>query len=413
MNKVIDIQNISKRYAVHGAAPYLSLRDQLAGGFGQLVSSRKSQKEFWALEDVNFSVASGDRVGIIGRNGAGKSTLLKILSRITPPTKGRITITGRVASLLEVGTGFHPELTGRENIYFNGSILGLKKKEINEKLDEIIAFSGVEQFIDTPLKHYSSGMQLRLAFSVAAHLEPEILLIDEVLAVGDMEFQKKCMGKMESVSRNEGRTVLFVSHNMNFITSLCNKGVLLDKGRVTAEGPVSEVINSYMTSIRKLQLQQELAGGNQVVKLISVRTCSAEGFEKDSFRADEAVLLKMQYEVLADDHVLWLGYNLHNDNGVNVFDTHSVNTDLYRQPHAKGRYEAVTVIPAHLLNTGNYFVSAAIFNHLKPAIYLHEKDVLLFHVHDVLDADTARGMSPSDFPGIVRPLLNWNINQLP
>ena len=204
-------------------------------------------QDFWALQDINFEIKRGEAVGIIGRNGAGKSTLLKILSRITEPTKGRFEIFGRVSSLLEVGTGFHPELTGRENVYLNGTILGMKRREVRAKFDEIVAFSGVEKFIDTPVKHYSSGMQVRLAFAVAAHLEPEILIIDEVLAVGDAEFQKKCLGKMEDVS-GEGRTVLFVSHNMEAVDSLCQKSILLNKGNVKAFGISSDIIAKYQTS---------------------------------------------------------------------------------------------------------------------------------------------------------------------
>src|SRR5919205_1072193 len=225
MDAAISIHNLSKKYTLSGAASYVALRDVLANSFKSIFRSRKSET-FWALKDINLEIAAGERVGIIGHNGAGKSTLLKIISRITPPTTGEVVLYGRVASLLEVGTGFHPELTGRENIYLNGSILGLKRTEINRKLDEIISFSGVEKFIDTPLKHYSSGMQLRLAFSVAAHLEPEILLIDEVLAVGDMEFQKKCLGKMEEVSKKDGRTILFVSHNMAAVKQLCTKALI-------------------------------------------------------------------------------------------------------------------------------------------------------------------------------------------
>ena len=263
MSAMIHIEDVGKKYKLLGAAPYLSLREVVTGRLKNPVRSPRSSEEFWALHGINLNIEKGERVGIIGRNGAGKSTLLKIISRITPPTTGKITIEGRVASLLEVGTGFHPELSGRENIYFNGSILGLKKKEIDQKLDEIIDFSGIEKFIDSPLKHYSSGMQLRLAFSVAAHLEPEILLIDEVLAVGDMEFQKKCIGKMEEVSRSDGRTILFVSHNMSYISSLCNKAVLLDKGTIAQTGPVSEVINGYMNLVKQTSLEASGESGKK------------------------------------------------------------------------------------------------------------------------------------------------------
>ena len=238
---IIKVENISKRYALGEKQPYYSLRDSISDIF----KKRKPKEEFWALKDINFEVAQGETVGIIGRNGAGKSTLLKILSRITPPTSGKITMHGRVASLLEVGTGFSPELTGRENIYLNGAILGMSKKEINRKFDEIVAFSEIEKFLDTPVKRYSSGMYVRLAFAVAAHLEPEILIVDEVLAVGDANFQKKCLGKMGEVAKG-GRTVLFVSHNMAAVKSLCRKAVILDGGDKVFEGSTGEAIEKYL-----------------------------------------------------------------------------------------------------------------------------------------------------------------------
>ncbi|HMK28002.1 MAG TPA: ABC transporter ATP-binding protein [Chitinophagaceae bacterium] len=252
MSSIIEIRGLGKKYKLAEAQQYLALRDIISNAGKQLFSKKQKEKEFWALQDIDLDIQPGERVGIIGRNGAGKSTLLKILSRITPPTTGNITIHGRVASLLEVGTGFHPELTGKENIYLNGSILGLKKSEIKRRLDEIIDFSGVEKFIDTPLKHYSNGMQLRLAFSVAAHLEPEILLIDEVLAVGDAEFQKKCIGRMEEISKTEGRTILFVSHNMAIVKKLCTRGVVIDQGKLNYNGDVGKSIQYYSDNNRNL-----------------------------------------------------------------------------------------------------------------------------------------------------------------
>lgn len=243
MKPIIEVQNIAKRYQInHLSAGYLSIRERILDIFRR---SGERQEDFWALKDVSFELNPGDSLGIIGRNGAGKSTLLKILSRITPPTRGRILARGRIASLLEVGTGFHPELTGRENVFFNGSLLGMKLREIERKFDEIVDFSGVEKFLDTPLKHYSSGMQLRLAFAVAAFLEPEILVIDEVLAVGDAEFQKKCMGKMNEVSHKEGRTILFVSHNMSAVRTLCSKCILMKSGTIDEAGPTDTVLGKY------------------------------------------------------------------------------------------------------------------------------------------------------------------------
>ncbi|GAM11528.1 O-antigen export system ATP-binding protein RfbB [Geobacter sp. OR-1] len=261
MNKVITVENLGKRYTLHHQSerqPYLALRDVLAEGarnFGKRLLGQRDKEmlheEFWALRNVSFEVDQGARIGIIGRNGAGKSTLLKILSRITEPTTGRVRIKGRVASLLEVGTGFHPELTGRENIFLNGAILGMSRAEIKKKFDEIVDFAEIEKFLDTPVKRYSSGMYVRLAFAVAAHLEPEILIVDEVLAVGDAQFQKKCLGKMEDVSAKQGRTVLFVSHNMAAIADLCTSGVLLGNGRIVVAGPTDEVIRRYLETDEK------------------------------------------------------------------------------------------------------------------------------------------------------------------
>lgn len=413
MKPVIEIKNLGKQYRLHEAPPYLSLRDVLSKApWDWAGKEKKADPYFWALQDINLRIEPGERVGLIGRNGAGKSTLLKIISRITPPTRGEAFIHGRVGSLLEVGTGFHPELSGRENIFLNGSILGLKKAEIKRQLDAIIDFSGVEKFIDSPLKHYSSGMQLRLAFAVAAHLEPEILLIDEVLAVGDMEFQKKCIGKMEEVSRKDGRTILFVSHNMSYTAGLCEKAVLLEQGMVKAAGPTATVINSYLHSLANNQpVNDARYPGSAAVRFISLKAVNAKGDVSGNFDATEIIGLEMEYEVLEKDHILWLGYNVHNNFGVNVFDTHSVQTEEYLKPHATGRYRATAWIPAHLLNTGVYFISCAVFNHLKQVIHFHEKDCLVFSVSDQFSAESARGLSPGDFPGIVRPLLKWDITK--
>lgn len=248
----IKVEGLGKEYII-GHQKQGDLMNSFSAGWKRLFQKGKTKESFWALKDLNFEIKKGEAVGIIGRNGAGKSTLLKILSRITEPTTGRFEINGRVSSLLEVGTGFHPELTGRENIYLNGTILGMNRKEIKQKFDEIVDFSGVEKFLDTPVKHYSSGMKVRLAFSVAAHLEPEILIIDEVLAVGDAEFQKKCLGKMDEVSRTEGRTIIFVSHDMNAIQRLCSWGYLLKHGSVEASGKSAEVIDFYTKHISGLK----------------------------------------------------------------------------------------------------------------------------------------------------------------
>lgn len=303
MTPIIQVENLSKRYRIGGRKePYLSLREEVAKSFSRLrtMVGRPGAKDqdFWALKDVSFSVRRGEAVGIIGRNGAGKSTLLKILSRITPPTKGCITMRGRVASLLEVGTGFHPELTGRENIYLNGAILGMRRGEIKRKFDEIVAFAEVEDFIDTPVKRYSSGMYVRLAFAVAAHLEPEILLVDEVLAVGDLAFQEKCLGKMGDVSRG-GRTVLFVSHNMAAVTNLCREALWLDESCLRMSGGVSQVVGSYIASIQSLATRPLVSRtdriGDGVARFESVEYLNGEGYSVESISAGDNLTIAVSY----------------------------------------------------------------------------------------------------------------------
>ncbi|HEX7724825.1 MAG TPA: ABC transporter ATP-binding protein, partial [Candidatus Paceibacterota bacterium] len=259
---IIEIKNVSKKYDIaHMRGGYIALRDVITNALKNPVAfitkkakqatGLEKKEEFWALRNVSFTVSRGEVVGVIGANGAGKSTLLKVLSQITPPTEGEVILRGRVGSLLEVGTGFHPELTGRENIFLNGAILGMKRKEIAAKFDEIVAFAGVEKFLDTPVKHYSSGMYVRLAFSVAAHMEPDILVVDEVLAVGDAEFQKKCLGKMNEITKKEGRTIFFVSHNMEAVNNLCTRTVLLSHGQVLKIGPTKEIIGDYLKELNQ------------------------------------------------------------------------------------------------------------------------------------------------------------------
>lgn len=295
MKPILEVQNISKKFLIqHQQLPYLSFRDKLSG----LFSPKEATEEFWALRDISFDVQPGESIGIIGRNGAGKSTLLKILSRITPPTTGRITVRGRIASLLEVGTGFHQELTGRENIFMNGSILGMKHAEIKAKFDEIVDFSGTEKFLDTPLKHYSSGMQLRLAFAVAAHLEPEILIIDEVLAVGDAEFQKKCLGKMEDVTRS-GKTILFVSHNMTAVSGLCQKGLLLVNGAVSYAGQIDQVLSKYLSVVDQLAssslLSRKDREGNGAIRFSDVQMINERGKEVKGISSGHTVAFRFWY----------------------------------------------------------------------------------------------------------------------
>lgn len=414
----IRVEGLGKKYYLshEAGSSYTALRDVIRDrAMGLFSSSKKTKEEFWALRDISFEVSKGEAVGIIGRNGAGKSTLLKLLSRITEPSAGRAEINGRVSSLLEVGTGFHPELTGRENIFLNGAILGMRRQEIRAKFDEIVAFSGVEKFLDTPVKRFSTGMYLRLAFAVAAHLEPEVLIVDEVLAVGDAAFQQKCLGKMDEVSRKQGSTVLLVSHNMHFISSLCSQAIWLDGGSIHDSGKAGEVISRYIAGVTGRSASMTWPGekrpGNEFVRLNGVAVTDRAGNTRSNFSSDEQIGLKMTYEVIQPGRTLWLGYNLSNQYGVEVFDTHSVSTPLYRQPHEKGCYIATSWIPARLLNTGSYLVGAAIFNHQEQLIHCHEREVVSFHVYDDPAVATARGLSAEELPGAVRPWLDWTIEK--
>lgn len=306
---VIKVENLGKRYIIghQQQERYVALRDVIANSFKfKTKKENLLSEEFWAVNDVSFEIRQGERVGIIGRNGAGKSTLLKLLSRITEPTRGKITLNGRVASLLEVGTGFHPELTGRENIFLNGAILGMRKHEIRKKFDEIVAFSEVEKFLDTPVKRYSSGMYVRLAFSVAAHLEPEVLIVDEVLAVGDAQFQKKCLGKMDEVGR-EGRTVLFVSHNMMAIRQLCSRSILMNQGCVVADGRTDIIMQKYNQVSNYVKIDENTAINNErlrrgygAIRFTSIDIVNSEGEPCTSFKMGEKISFKMSYKVFKE-----------------------------------------------------------------------------------------------------------------
>lgn len=313
MKPLIEIYGLGKKYQVGKSVPYLSLRDTISSGIRDMLhTSEKRTKDFWALQDINFKIEAGERVGIIGRNGAGKSTLLKILSRVTWPTTGEVIIRGRLSSLLEVGTGFHPELSGRENIYLNGSVLGLKKKEIDKQFDAIVDFSGVETFLETPLKHYSTGMQLRLAFAVAAHLDPEILIIDEVLAVGDREFQKKCIGKMEEVSKREGRTILFVSHDLKAVNGFCNRAIWMESGKIKQNGFTNTIITGYINSTSKISPQ--VRNGNEPDVPIFISEVSPVNSEqKDQFIFDfgekAGMIIGIENRLWAASFSLGLGLN--------------------------------------------------------------------------------------------------------
>ena len=366
----------------------------------------------WALRDVSFEVARGEVVGIIGRNGAGKTTLLKILSQITSPTRGRASILGRVASLLEVGTGFHPELTGRENVYLNGSILGMSKSEIDSKFDAIAEFSGVERFLDTPVKRYSSGMQVRLAFSVAAHLEPEILIVDEVLAVGDAEFQAKCLGKMKSVTDQNERTVLFVSHNMAAVKKLCDRCVLLERGQVVMIGNTYDVIRRYLSAgamtTRELSWEPGAEPGSDELKLLSVRVVDSHGEADSALATGDDIFVEVRYRINTDLTDLRIALALLNDEGVEIFvssDFHEQGNRRQRQP---GEYMSRCRIPGELLNTGKY---AASIDAEIPRFSTFVQGVQVPFEIEELSNNSLGVTLASRPPGIIHPRLDWEVTR--
>lgn len=375
------------------------------------------QDVIWALRDVSFEIKAGESVGIIGSNGAGKSTLLKILSRITSPTRGRALVYGRVSSLLEVGTGFHPELSGRENVYLNGAILGMAREEIRRKFDEIVAFSDVGKFIDTPVKRYSSGMRLRLAFAVAAHLEPEILLVDEVLAVGDFRFQKRCLSKMDEVTR-QGRTVLYVAHNMPAIARLCGRAILLAEGRVVQDGPAPEVIGTYLnsgqgTSAAREWPDPEKAPSGEIARLRAVRVLDEAGEVADTIDIRRPVRVEMEYDVLKPGYLLLPNMHFCNEEGVYAFGAQDLDPEWRGRRRPVGRYVSTVWIPGNLFAEGMFFVDANM-NTLQPFIFQFQcRSAVAFQVVDSLEGDSARGDWTGKMRGLVRPMLNWTTRVLP
>jgi len=415
----ISVEGLSKRYLVGHNAPSAdrnaTLRDGIVHGAkdlarktrdmlsGRQIVQGDSVEEFWALRDVSFSIPQGARVGILGRNGAGKSTLLKLLSRITEPTGGRISINGRVASLLEVGTGFHAELSGRENIYLNGAILGMSRKEIQARFDEIVDFAEVERFLDTPVKRYSSGMYVRLAFAVAAHLEPEILIVDEVLAVGDAQFQRKCLGRMQEAGRS-GRTIIFVSHNVAAVRQLCETVLFMRDGTVIDHCDVEGGISRYMeqgTSEIGVRVWPE--GVGECVALHAVEVCNAGGNRTTEFTAQEEIAIRFRIRVAQPSGDARVGFRLVSQDGIVIFS--SEETDFFPTgiASAAGEHELLATIPGGLLNEGTYSVTAAA--HIPNLrILFFEESVLRFKVNGVgaLGNDIATGRL-----GFIRPKLAW------
>jgi len=408
MKPIIEITNLGKKYPIlHEKARYGTLRDSLVNFLKNPFAPRMKRESFWALNDINLNIERGDIVGVIGRNGAGKSTLLKIISGITKPTTGKIKLYGRVSSLLEVGTGFHPELTGRENIFLNGVILGMTRREVAKKFDEIVAFANIEKFLDTQVKHYSSGMYVRLAFAVAAHLEPDILIVDEVLAVGDAEFQKKCLGKMSEVSKKEGRTVIFVSHNMVAIGNLCSKVILLESGRVTKIGKVDETVSFYLDSVKQNVSTEKIwtdnRPGDEYIRFNSIRLLDEDNKPLTKAWAEHPVIVEIRYEILTPVRNLQLGFYLKNEMHV-IFESADMKLpEDSRIIREKGVHTSLCTIPSDFLNASIY--SLTLFSHIPfQAVNVKIDDIL------VIDVDKKNMWSGNDHqPGLLRPKLLWKI----
>lgn len=425
---IIEIRDLSKKYRIGArerinrtlreavvdacTAPVRNLRDLWR--LTRVEKDRSEENAIWALRDVSFSVLPGEVVGIIGKNGAGKSTLLKILSRITEPTSGEVKIYGRVSSLIEIGTGFHQELTGRENIYLNGAILGMRKSEIDAKFDEIVDFAGINTFLDTPVKRYSSGMYVRLAFAVAAHLESDILIVDEVLAVGDAAFQKKCLGKMQDISSRDGRTVLFVSHNMPAVRRFCHRGILLESGAVVLDGESGPVISHYLESgnatTSSATWKPAERPGNGSLKITSVRLRNHGGEEVPLVNISEDILIEITYEIVRDGAVPQFSAILLDAEGNCVFGSlNNRQNNAYGSPLKKGTYRSTCCIHGNLLNAGRFFVSVAGFADTWCDGFRID-NVLSF---DAIDDGILKGDYHGDYSGPLRPSLVWHTEEDP
>jgi len=404
----IRVENLGKRYRIGAHQKrYYTLRERLVNlmtsPFDYLrttLTPPSDEEVLWALQEISFEVMPGEVLGIIGRNGSGKSTLLKILSRITLPTIGRADIYGHVGSLLEVGTGFHPELTGRENVYMNGIVLGMSKQEVNRKFDEIVAFSEIDQFIDTPVKRYSSGMQVRLAFAVAAHLEPDILIVDEVLAVGDVAFQQKCLGKLEEITQTDGRTVLFVSHNLGTMLELCSRAILLDKGKLITSGTSNEVVETYLSQYANQAAAFVTQKYHEGALITQVALLNHHHQAVQVIDYDVPFYIQFEFEITEPIHALSQWVRLENQFGVHVLFAWLA----YQQSYQCGTYRAICEIPAQLLTPSRYHVDIGLTNHrIQPYNEAHK--CLSF---DIISKD--RAFDPNDRSwGAVYPRLAWHI----
>jgi len=424
MKPIIRVERLGKQYRIGaGGGPYSTLRESLVAAARaplQRLRGRRPPPEarLWALKDVSFEIEPGEVVGVIGRNGAGKSTLLKVLARITEPTAGEVDLYGRVGSLLEVGTGFHPELTGRENIYLNGAILGMSRGEVARKFDEIVAFAQVERFLDTAVKHYSSGMYARLAFAVAAHMGSEVLLVDEVLAVGDAEFQKKCLGKMAEIGAL-GRTVLFVSHSMPMILRLCPRVLLLADGHLVADGRPQEVTRQYLDSdfgspAERTWADQKSAPGDEVVRLRSVRVLNSQGEVSETVDIRKPVFVEVEYWNL--QHRLHPTVSMHfiNEDGTCLFVTNDWNNrEWWKSPRTPGLVRSTCRIPGNFLAEGRLFLLVAVCTYNPDHVHAIERDAVSFQVIDKSDGDGVRGVYSPAWPGVVRPMLEWKVEAVP
>jgi lipopolysaccharide transport system ATP-binding protein len=420
-DSVIRVENLSKKYTLshqQQGQKYTSLRELMSEGaqaIGDRLRGRApvddgTREDFWALKDVNFEIKQGDRVGIIGRNGAGKSTLLKVLSRIVEPTTGQIGIKGRVASLLEVGTGFHPELTGRENIFLNGAILGMSKAEIQRKFDEIVAFAEVEKFLDTPVKRYSSGMYVRLAFGVAAHLEPEILIVDEVLAVGDVAFQKKCLGKMEEVGK-EGRTVIFVSHNMAAMRALCSRALLMHHGKILLNADIETAAAQYLTedtaADSHIVWPEANAPQSPEIRFLEAYISNEQGISASSIDCRKSFSISLKYEVLKPINSLRIGFFMQNSEGIPVCGSNDPMAwpKGIREP---GEYISQCNFPGYVLNSGKYSIYFAA--DFPP--YSKQSVTTPYCLSVIVEDIEGHGPMNERLPGVVRPKLEWHIKEL-
>jgi lipopolysaccharide transport system ATP-binding protein len=418
----IRCEGLGKQYRIGERERYKALRDTITDTISapfrwlrnpQSAIRNPQSEPFWALRDVSFNVKHGEVVGIIGRNGAGKSTLLKILSRITTPTEGQVKINGRVGSLLEVGTGFHPELTGRENISLNGAILGMRRREIERKFDEIVEFAEIEDFIDTPVKRYSSGMYMRLAFAVAAHLDPEILVVDEVLAVGDAQFQKKCLGKMGEVAQR-GRTVLFVSHNMAAVQRLCSEAIWLEKGMIEEAGEVGEVVSRYLKHSFSTMAEQHwddiaTAPGNEEVRLRKVSVRPEKGLPSDPITIRTSFIMEFEYWNLQPASRLNLSLHVYTEDGVMAFNAAPIHEQKWHgRPFPVGLFRSVCRISGDLLNNGMHRVELLVVKDEGNVIYRHDEAL----VFDVRDSMEMRGNWHGRWAGAFRPLTEWSTELL-